>query len=65
MLPGCSDKLISDVLYVDCLNMLSMCTIITNKDVLLLRAYLLIISLLSNPYIKLLSSPYIKLTAMQ
>ena len=35
MLPGCSDKLISGVLYVDCLNMLSMCTIITNKDVAL------------------------------
>ena len=35
MIHGCSDKSISDVLYVDCLNMLSMHTIITNKDVAL------------------------------
>ena len=65
MLHGCSDKLISGVLYVDCLTMLSMCTIITNKVVALLRAYFCIMSLLSNPYIKLLSNPYIKLIAMQ
>ena len=65
MLHGCSGQLISDMLYVDCLNMLSMRTIITNKDVVLLRAYLCIMSLLSNPYIKLLSKPYIKFTAMQ
>ena len=32
---GCSDKLVSDVLYVDCLNMLPMHIIITNKDIAL------------------------------
>ena len=35
MLHGCCDKSISDVLYVDCLNMLSMHIIITNEDVAL------------------------------
>ena len=57
MLHGCSGQLISDVLFVDCLNMLSMRTIITNKDVALLLHY----KIVEQPIHKIVEQPLYKI----